>query len=172
MSNLRSTENDLILNLNTLYPYGLNDRLEKPLYVDTEKEILNNACVYKLFLKITHTRKHRGSKNAHHNTISHDIDLDMYYDDILQYYLKGDFNKCKSLICNLRIPNVIKLGNLLSTKISNYKGIQRWCAIMIIDLYKYYRNRKVNYLDFRRNTFSKSTKKPKNNDIYSYIIYF
>ena len=87
MSNLRSTENDLILNLNTLYPYGLNDRLEKPLYVDTEKEIPNNVCVYKLFPKITHTRKHRSPKNAHHNTISHDIDLDMYYDNILQYYL-------------------------------------------------------------------------------------
>ena len=74
----------------------------------TLKKILNNVCVHKLFPKIMHTRKHRGSKNAYHNTISHDIDLDMYYDNIIQYYLKGDFNKCRSLICNLKIYNVIK----------------------------------------------------------------
>ena len=42
---------------------------------------------------------------------------------------------------------------------------------MIIDLCKHYRNRKVNYLDFRRNTFSKSLKKPKNNMTYIPILF-
>ena len=57
MSDLRGTvEDEYILKLNSFFPYGLNDRLEKPLYIDSETEYLNGACIYKLFSKKQSTR--------------------------------------------------------------------------------------------------------------------
>ena len=38
---------ECILCLNTLFPYGLNDRLEIPIYMDAEVEFLKEACIYK-----------------------------------------------------------------------------------------------------------------------------
>ena len=40
-----------ILKFNSLYPYGLNDRLEKPLYIENEIENLNGAVFINYFLK-------------------------------------------------------------------------------------------------------------------------
>ena len=40
---LKVAEDDYILKVNTLYPYGLNDRLEKPVYMDAEVEYLKGV---------------------------------------------------------------------------------------------------------------------------------
>ena len=56
--NLNDIENEVILKLNTLYPYGLNDRLEKPRYLDAQKTFNENGCIYELFPCV----QKRGSK--------------------------------------------------------------------------------------------------------------
>ena len=158
ITDLRKHENELILKLNTLYPYGLNDRLEKPLYVDTEKELLNGACIYKLFPKVTSTRTCRGSgksQSSSHNDFS---DMNLLLNKLHDLFTNGNLHECRTIIASLKLDNIINLGKYLRDSLSDTDKTERWCMYILIDLSKHYRNRSVSYHDYRNNNFSSKPK--------------
>ena len=60
----KESELHWIKELGTLYPYGLNDRLDKP-YIDAHKYYLKGSCVFSLFNRRKSRRGSRG-KGSHH----------------------------------------------------------------------------------------------------------
>ena len=123
-SELRKVENDFILKLNTLYPYGLNDRLEKPFYIDSEKELLNGACVYKVFPKKPNARTHRGSKKSPSQARGC-FDPLTTFNSILDSYLHNNMHHCRTILSRLKIKEVTLLGSFLSEKLTNTSGMER-----------------------------------------------
>ena len=77
----KKIEDEFILKFDTLYPYGLNDRLEKPLYIDSELEYLKGACIYKKFPASISTRSSRGlrTSNRYHNRSDNLFEVNKYF---------------------------------------------------------------------------------------------
>ena len=101
--------------MNTLYPYGLNDRLEKPRYLDAQKTFNENGCIYELFPCV----QKRGSKKNRRNS-NKDIDvlfsLKLHYDS---YDIRLIRNKIASCSKDIRC----KLGKYISEK----KSCAKFC---------------------------------------------
>ena len=171
ISALRERENETILQLNTLYPYGLNDRLEKPFYVDTEKEFLNGACVYKLFPKVTSTRTCRGNGKKHtpissNNPVNGNSDISIIYDKLQELFVNGNLHACRTIVTKCNIDKITELGKYVKDKLSSTTTTARWCSYILLDLCRHYRNRNVGYNDFRRNNFSNKSKHDSENVEY------
>ena len=158
ISALKEHEDKLILKLNTLYPYGLNDRLEKPVYMDAEIEFLKGACIYKVFPVRKATRQHRGSKKPKTQNNFVTCKPDDILSSIEELYLHGNLHNCRTIICNLKNKVVISLGNLAQSKISSAKGLSKMCFTMVKDLCNHFRARNVSFDKFRKNTYKVSPK--------------
>ena len=139
------------MKLNSLYPYGLNDRLEKPLYIDSEIEYLNGACIYKLFPKKQSTRSCRGSKTS---SRSNDFfDASGTLDNIMDLYNEGNLHNCRTLICSLNYDNIIELGGLAKLNMNKSNIFIKRCLTIVVDLCNHYKSRSVSYLNFRSNKY-------------------
>ena len=94
---LKEEENCLILQLNCLFPYGLNDRLEKPKYMDAEEQFLSGACIYKIFPKIVLQRHGRGSGNQSRNSSPYtEEDLASTLSGLKNYYISDNIRQCRT----------------------------------------------------------------------------
>ena len=160
---LKSLEDQYILKLNTLFPYGLNDRLEKPLYIDSEVEFLKGACIYKLFPVIVSSRSSRGSRAAKSSpkpTVSFDPSSVM--SRILTLYDSGNLHACRTLICSLKYSNVIELGGYAKECVNTVSISTRRCYLIVIDLCNHFRSRSVSYINFRSNKYKVNGSKSNN----------
>ena len=160
MKNLRLKEGETMLSLNTLFPYGLNTRLETPIYIDSDEEFHNGACIYKLFPKREcHTRHHRGSKCKEKDVDS--FSPSEVLDSLLNLFLANNLHKCRTLICQLNVSQITLVGKMVTERLPLSEGLERSCYLIFKDLVNHYRARNITYLEYRRNLF-KVNDKPDN----------
>ena len=152
--------------MNTLYPYGLNDRLEKPIYMDAEVEYLKGACIYKIFPRTSgKLRFKRGSGHTKRDT---NFDPSTQLENICHHYLSGDLKGCRTLISCLKVKHVVSLGKLASENTGNSNGLRLQCMLVIKDLCNHFRSRNVNFNDFRSDSY-KCVNKPCSNTNIDYV---
>ena len=128
---LKKIEDEIILKFNTLYPYGLNDRLEKPLYIDSELEYLKGVCIYKIFPARISTRSSRTS-NRYHNRSDNLFEVNKTLTDIIDLYNNGNLHDCRTLICTLKYTNIIELGGLAKLNMSKASLTEKRCLVIVI----------------------------------------
>ena len=165
---LREVENNAILQLATLFPYGLNDRLEKPIYMDAEDQHLQGASIYKIFPKITTTRKMRGSRKKREekrNTES----AENSFEEIETAFLDGNLHQCRTIICSLSSKTVIELGALANSKIINSVGMRKVLVLIVLDLCKHYKTRNTSYKDFVTGKYSNRDSNKKDTKYLDYV---
>ena len=147
--NLNDIENEVILKLNTLYPYGLNDRLEKPRYLDAQKTFNENGCIYKLFpcvQKRSCLFRKRGSRKNRRNS---DIDIDVLFLDLKLHYDSYDIRFIRNKIASCSKDICCKLGKYISEKKSRAKFCHYYVLYdIIIDLCNHYRLRELDFDQF------------------------
>ena len=152
----------LDVRITTLFPYGLNDRLEKPYYlIDIEAELHSGACIYKLFPKRVSERSSRGSKK--HSSVQDDNGFDPANKllEIVSNYQRGDLKSCRALICSLNLKQVVALGNFTLHDIGNASTKLKACYYIVLDLCNHLRTRSISFNQFRSNSF-KVNQKPVN----------
>ena len=152
MDELRSNENSTMLHLNTVFPYGLNDRVEKPIYMDAEEQFLQEACIYKIFPKVTGIRYNRGSKTQNTRN-NRQFDVDNTLKHILDSYMSDDIQQCRTIVSRLNVNEVTVLGQLVTTNIPLVNGLAKMCYLMTKDLCNQFRTREVSYKDFLNNNY-------------------
>ena len=150
---LKKHEDETTLLLNTLFPYGLNDRLEKPVYIDADVEFFKGACVYKIFPKVECTRYGRGKGN--NTTRGKGFNAQVTLQEIYTLFINGDLKACRTIVAGLGIMNCTILGNhlsgLRSADMDNV--LYRRCCYMVIDMCNHFCTRTVNYKDFRDGSY-------------------
>ena len=146
---INEVENFYILMLNTLYPYGLNDRLEKPQYLDAQATLNDNGCIFKLFEKpgCKTVRKGRG-KGTNKLKIDDEFDVNIMYDKLEEAFSRGNLNNIRALVASCNVNRCNMLGKLCLEKKSSCKKSEVRFLDMIIDLCNHYRYRTLNFKEF------------------------
>lgn len=147
--NINDIENDYILKLNTLYPYGLNDRLEKPQYLDAQNTINENGCIFKLFPKIKLNTSNNTRKRGK-GTNKPEFNINSVYNKILNLYNLGYFRSIKSIIASLNIKRCgILCKYICEKKATDDKYNDNYMFYdMSIDLCNHYRYKNLNFKEF------------------------
>ena len=144
--NIKEIENNYILKLNTLYPYGLNDRLEKPQYLDAQATFNDNGCIYKLFPKLTNVNlnRKRGKRVGRNNIV---FDPHITFLDIKWQFDFGNLAYIRSKVASLNIEKCNILGSYCIAKRTEL-GVNHRFLDIIIDLCNHYRYRSLDFEDF------------------------
>ena len=150
VDNLRAEENRIILEINSLFPYGLNDRLEKPKYMDAEEQFLSGACIYKIFPKITSKRHKRGSKTKKKDNQS-PIIVENVLIQLKEFYLSNNIHQCRTTISSLTVNKVTELGYLINDELNNAIGLEKFSLLMLKDMCNHFRTRNIDYKTFLDN---------------------
>ena len=136
---LKSLENEKILDLGSLFPYGLNDRHEKPKYLYSEVEFNRGLTpIYSLFPKAYCSKKNKRSNRAKRNKPKPN---NIYMaDDTLQIILDDIYTKQNLIHKNivtyvnrLKKNYCLKLGQMAEDTIKSSSKIQRIFLKMTID---------------------------------------
>ena len=137
-------EDGWMLKLSTVYPYGLNARVDTKKIVDSQVDVLSNKiCVYKLFEKIPSPRTNRGSGNNSVNNI--EFHVEEFVEDI---------RSNKNIQRNLRIKlSGLKLEDkksvflhsirVLNDKFHELTPLQKYIYLTLKDLSYFYVSRNV-----------------------------
>ena len=152
MEQLRAKENEYMLQLNTLFPYGLNDRLEKPKYMDAEEQFLQGACIYKIFPIVVTSGHSKGSSKVGKDT-PRQFDADNTLQHLVSSYNTGNLHQCRTTISKLNVSDITILGQQVTTIIPTANGLVNSCYLMIKDLCNHFRTRSVTYDNFLKNNY-------------------
>ena len=154
-------EEEYILKLNTLFPYGLNARCKKAKVLDSETDVLTSKCtIYSKFPSVNISRNNRGGNQANNNS---QFDVDGFFDSIFEDNLVR-FRNIRTRLNTLKkqqLKNVyLKSINLYSqTKFDNLRNYH--LTLYIKDLSWFYLVR----MEKSRNV----KPKPSNFIIFTYV---
>ena len=140
---LRGKEQFWLRELNTVFPYGLNDRVEGGYIRDAFQHILSNTkgTIYSLFNVVKNNRTRRGSgvgNNARNVNVNVDVfDPGSFIEDIIQSDPVGVCNSTRKNIMKLKLADikslVIYVGKLILSSNVLYP-FNEYLLFMIKDL--------------------------------------
>ena len=146
---IKSIEDGWMMTLSTVYPYGLNARVDTKKIVDAQRKILNNEmCIYTLFKEIVSNRTGRGSgvtsmENSDNDNIK--FDIDNFIQDMLSH---DDFPfSIRTRVSQLKLVDVkavfLYCINTFNTKLDRLSPNEKHIYFTLKDISYFYISRTI-----------------------------